>query len=78
MLRFRRKDAALGEGAPDSTGFLFIMNRLAYTGLLGGVEHLKIKTRLINEKIKNTLSEYNRVCDLYVIGDPSKLNFSFE
>jgi hypothetical protein len=25
--------------------------RLAYTGLLGGLEHLKIDTRLINEKI---------------------------
>ena len=32
--------------------------RLVYTGLLGGLEHLKIETRLINEKIVNTLSEY--------------------
>jgi hypothetical protein len=27
--------------------------RLAYTGLLGGLQHLKIKTRLIDEKIAN-------------------------
>jgi hypothetical protein len=32
--------------------------RLAYTGLLGGLEHLKIETRLINEKIANASSEY--------------------
>jgi hypothetical protein len=35
--------------------------RLVYTGLLGGLEHLKIETRLINEKIEkivNTLGEY--------------------
>ena len=32
--------------------------RLAYTGLLGGLEHLKIETRLIDEKIVNTLGEY--------------------
>ena len=31
---------------------------LAYTGLLGGLEHLKIETRLINEKIVNALCEY--------------------
>ena len=29
--------------------------RLAYTGLLGGLEHLKIKTRLIDEKIANVM-----------------------
>ena len=32
--------------------------RLAYTGLLGGLEHLKIKTRLIDEKIANVMGEY--------------------
>ena len=32
--------------------------RLAYTGLLGGLEHLKIETRLIDEKIVNALGEY--------------------
>ena len=32
---------------------------LAYTGLLGGLEHLKIETRLINEKIANALCEYH-------------------
>ena len=29
--------------------------RLAYTGLLGGLEHLKIETRLLDEKIANTM-----------------------
>ncbi len=45
---------------------------LGYTGLLGGLplEHLKIETRLINEKIANALG----VCDLDVIGAPSKLS----
>ena len=32
--------------------------RLTYTGFLGGLEHLKIETRLINEKIANALGEY--------------------
>ncbi len=32
--------------------------RLTYTGLLGNLEHIKIETRLINEKIANALSEY--------------------
>ena len=32
--------------------------RLVYTGLLGGLEHLKIETRLIDEKIVNPLCEY--------------------
>jgi len=32
--------------------------RLVYTGLIGGLEHLKIETRLINEKITNELGEY--------------------
>jgi len=32
--------------------------RLTYTGLLGGLEHLKIETRLIDEKIANALGEY--------------------
>ena len=31
--------------------------RLVYTGLIGGLEHLKIETRLIDEKIVNTLGE---------------------
>jgi hypothetical protein len=29
--------------------------RLAYTGLLGGLEHLKIETRLIDSDIKTLL-----------------------
>ena len=32
--------------------------RLTYTGLLGGLKHLKIETRLINEKFVNTMGEY--------------------
>jgi len=32
--------------------------RLEYTGLLGGLEHLKIETRLKDEKIVNVMGEY--------------------
>jgi hypothetical protein len=32
--------------------------RLAYSGLLGGLEHLKIETRLIHKKIANAMGEY--------------------
>jgi hypothetical protein len=32
--------------------------RLAYTGLLGGLEHLKIKTRLIDEMFASVMGEY--------------------
>jgi hypothetical protein len=32
--------------------------RLTYTGLLGGLEHLKIETRLIDETFANTMGEY--------------------
>ncbi len=31
---------------------------LKYTGLDGGLEHLKIETRLIDEKFANTMGEY--------------------
>ena len=31
--------------------------RLAYTGLLGGLEHLKIETRLINERFASVKGE---------------------
>jgi len=31
--------------------------RLTYTGLIGGLEHLKIETRLIDEKIANALGK---------------------
>ena len=33
------------------------LTRLAYTGLLGGLEHLKIETRLIDEKFAIVMSE---------------------
>jgi len=32
--------------------------RLAYTGLRGGLEHLKIKTRLIDERLASMMGEY--------------------
>ena len=32
--------------------------RFVYTGWLGEPEHLKIKTRLIDEKIANAMGEY--------------------
>jgi hypothetical protein len=32
--------------------------RLAYTGLLGELERLKIKTRLIDEKFASVMGEY--------------------
>ena len=32
--------------------------RLAYTGLLGELEHLKIKTRLIDEMFESVMGEY--------------------
>ena len=31
--------------------------RLAYTGFRGGLEHLKIETRLINEKFASVMGE---------------------
>jgi hypothetical protein len=31
--------------------------RLAYTGLSGGLEHLKIETRLIDERFASVMSE---------------------
>jgi hypothetical protein len=38
--------------------------------LIGELKHLKIETRLINEKFESVMGE----CDLDVMGDPSKLN----
>ena len=32
--------------------------RLTYTGFLGGLEHLKIQTRLIDKKFANAMGEY--------------------
>ncbi len=34
------------------------VTRFTYTGLLGGLEHLKIETRLIDEKFANVMGEY--------------------
>jgi hypothetical protein len=31
--------------------------RLEYTGLLGGLEHLKIETRLIDERLSSEMGE---------------------
>ncbi len=46
--------------------------RLVYTGLFGELEHLKIKTRLIDEKCASVMGE----CDLDLMGDPSKLRLT--
>jgi hypothetical protein len=43
--------------------------RLTYTGLLGELENLKTKTRLIDEKFASVMSE----SDLDVMGAPSRL-----
>jgi hypothetical protein len=46
--------------------------RLTYTGLVVELEHLKIETRLIVETLE--FCEFDgRVCDLEVIGSPSRL-----
>jgi hypothetical protein len=42
---------------------------LTYAGLIGELEHLKIKTRLIHEKFPSVMGE----CDLDVICTPSKV-----
>jgi hypothetical protein len=44
---------------------------LTYTGLLRGLEHLKIETRLTDKKLANAMDELG---DLDVIGAPSKLS----
>jgi hypothetical protein len=46
-----RCDERLKTKAEEST-------RLAYTGLLGELEHLEIKTRLIDEKFASVMGEY--------------------
>jgi hypothetical protein len=44
--------------------------RLAYTGLRGGLEHLKIETRLIDERFASVMGECEivtlKVCRLYL------------
>ena len=40
---------------------------LVYTGLVVELEHLKIETRLIDEKFPNTMGEYVCLLDLEVI-----------
>ena len=42
---------------------------LTYTGLIGELEHLKIETRLIDDKFTSVTGK----CVLDVMGDPSKL-----
>jgi hypothetical protein len=39
--------------------------RLSYTGLVVELEHLKIETRLIDEKFANTMGEYVTVVVFY-------------
>jgi hypothetical protein len=44
--------------------------RFVYTGLIGGLEHLKIETRLIDERFASVMGE----CDCEVIDSPSRLS----
>jgi hypothetical protein len=60
-----RCDERLKTKAEEST-------RLTYTGLLGELEHLKTKTRLIDEKFVSVMGECVFVCE--TMGDPSKLS----
>jgi hypothetical protein len=46
-----RYDERLNTKVEEST-------RLSHTGLIGEVEHLKIKTRLIDEKFASVMGEY--------------------
>ncbi len=45
---------------------------LTYTGLFGELEHLKTKTRVIDEMFVSVMGEYV----LEVIGDPSRLRLT--
>jgi hypothetical protein len=58
-----RCDERLKAKAEEST-------RLAYTRLRGGLEHLKIETRLINERFASVMGE----CDLEAMGAPAIFN----
>ena len=49
---------------------------LSRTGLVGELEHLKMKTRLIDEKFTSPMGEC--ACDLEVMGVPSVLNIICE
>jgi hypothetical protein len=48
-----RGDERLKIKATDSEG----STRLGYTGLLGELEHLKIETRLIDERFESVMGE---------------------
>ena len=50
-IKERRCDERLKTKAEEST-------RLVYTGLLGELQHLKIKTRLIDEMFASVMGEY--------------------
>ena len=41
------------------------MTRLVYTGLCGGLEHLKIETRLIDERFASVMGE----CEIVTLKD---------
>ncbi len=47
--------------------------RFEYTGFLGGLEHLKTETRLIDERFASVMGE----CDFELIGVPSRLRLIF-
>ena len=44
--------------------------RLTYTGVYGGLEHLNIETRLIDDRFPSVMGE----CDLETVGVPSIFN----
>jgi hypothetical protein len=50
MIQCRYGDEKLKNKSEGST-------RLGYTGLLGGLEHLNIETRLIDEKFASVMGE---------------------
>jgi hypothetical protein len=56
-------DLLLGVVSPDQEGRI---ERLGYTGLIGGLEHLKIETRLIDERISNVMCECMTLRNLHV------------
>ncbi len=53
-----RCDERLKTKAEEFTRLTYTQCMSSVTGLLGGLEHLKIETRLIDEKCVNVMGEY--------------------
>ncbi len=68
----------IGEGSTHNLSFhssfpaLPLFTRLVYTGLIGELEHLKIKRRLMDEKFPSVMGEY-----LFLRTIKVKINFFF-